>query len=825
MKLKLKLPLILIPLIVLPAFIEGGLMWWEVHNFSETKTFAQIETQLNQVEYITDAFVTAAQSNIHLFSEYQIVEKYFLAESEEERYSILYRPLQKTLTNIQHNYPDYYELRVILPSGLEDVRIVNNGLLNRTEDEGNSKLFQAISAAKDDVTVHFAINPDNGDWVCYLFKRIKLVNLALKDETFSPSPRGYLAITISLDSIYEQISRIVYGTDGGIFMTDENFQPIGAAEQLTWIAAAAQALRDLPRFNESGFRQVQLNGKTFHLQSRRVQEGLWIHAIISGYELSRVGRSLTKYSILGTSLTTLLCISLIFYVFKVQVFAPISMIREAFTRLTEDEDLVQVIIERDDEISDLGAEFNQMSRELKRSNDQIRNIAYSDNLTRLPNRYMFYKTLCRAIERAQIENNRLAVLFIDLDNFKQVNDTLGHSVGDKLLMEVSTRLKESLRLHDFSYRGSVGPEEYNVSRLGGDEFTVLLINIESFSAVQKIAERLLATIKFPFILANREHYVTSSIGIAIFPDDGTTAETLTQNADMAMYQAKANGKSCYEFYSQGISQRAHERSILEQRLRVALTENNFELHYQPILNAKTLKVTGLEALLRWSDPEMGITSPDTFIPIAEEIGVIQEIGKWILAEACRQLQTWREAGLTELTLCLNVSGLQLESHEFIEQVQLNMKTYQLPPSSLLFELTESSLVESRMETLLSLEILQMLGIKIALDDFGTGYSSLSYLRTLPINVLKIDRSFIHDLKEENNNVLLSSIITMAHALNLEVTAEGVEEREQFEFLRDQGCNSLQGCLFCRPQPAADITGKIRSGELQIETISLTTGNS
>jgi diguanylate cyclase (GGDEF)-like protein len=814
MQLKVKIPFLLVPIIALPLMIVGVLLYGELRDFAATRSFAQVESQMRQVELSINALTETARSNVQMFSEYQLIEQYYLAESDKERYSILYRPLQRTFANIQKNYPDYYELRIILPSGLEDLRMVALDIENLMEDEAETPYFREIETADDDVTVSFNINPDNGERACYVFKRILLFNRAIDDA--NPLLRGYLGITVGLSSLHEQLDAISLGDKGGLFVTG-NDNKILRAElplQLGWLTEIQGNIDSvLGQRSALAFSTFQNKGLTFHLKSVQIFDNLWLHAVVSEDELLAASKTLTKYIGIGIFVSIVLCFSLIFYVLKIQIFNPVIRLKHACLRIAEGEDLVQISVNQKDELGDLGFEFNRMSHALKESNDQIRNLAFNDSLTLLPNRFMFYKTLKRAIEICQIENTKIGVLFVDLDNFKQINDTLGHGFGDKLLKEVGERLQESLRGKDLTCRANFKDLEHNLSRLGGDEFTVLLSGITDAVGIGKIAERLIHVVEASLVIDGQEQYITASIGIAVYPEDGTTADDLVKHSDLAMYQAKKNGKGRYEFYSQEISRQAHDRSRLEQRLRVALAENSFEIFYQPILNSQTQEMTSLEALLRWRDSELGNVPPDQFIPIAEDIGLIHSIGEWVLHDVCRQLNEWEQMGLTGLRVAVNVSGKQLETSGFVELVMAKLKQFGVSPESLHLELTESAVIEGKAGILETLETFQKNGIQIALDDFGTGYSSLSYLRKLPINILKIDKSFIQGLGEQNNNILLSSIITMAQALGLSVVAEGVEEQGQFAFLKKEMCNSLQGYLFSRPVPKTKITEKIRSGEL------------
>ncbi|PLX88560.1 MAG: hypothetical protein C0618_04050 [Desulfuromonas sp.] len=815
MKLRLKLPLLLIPVVALPLIIVGIVSYVQLREVAERRSSAQIETLLTQVDLNAHRLIDNARSNVQLFSEYPLVEQYFLADSEDERYSVLYRPLQHQLHDVQKVFPYYYELRILLPSGFEDLRLVNRDIPNLTENEIGSPLFTAVSNSESDLSVQFMTNPDTQQLACYVTKRIRLSNEATDDPTAAPRLRGYFSATLDLGSLFKQFSENRLGENGGIYVVSENGEIAYLPEHLRWLESVDMNLPDdFIMTRTSRMQEIDLGGEIFHMRTQHLYGDLWMYAILPETDLLSASRSFSKVIGQITALAILSSLSLILYVMRVQVVGPINRLRKGLLKVAEGDELVQIPVDRKDEFGELGAEFNRMGFELKKSNDQIRDMAYNDNLTELPNRFLFHKNLGRSMDIALQEDKQLGLLFLDLDNFKQINDTLGHHIGDKLLKEVALRLQNNLRGKDIANRLDQGVVEHNLARLGGDEFTVLLHGITSPVGIGKIAQRLIDTIEQPFFLEGKEHYISVSVGIAVFPGDGENSEDLLKHADLAMYQAKKKGKGCYEFYSKEISNLAIERSQLERNLRAALENNHFELFYQPIIDCQTEKIASLEALIRWMDPELGEVSPEYFIPVAEDTGLIHAIGSWVLAEACCQLKLWQDAGIENLRVAINVSGKQLEKSDFAEQVERNLARNGVSASSLYLELTESAVIQGTGEVLETLKKLQSIGVRIALDDFGTGYSSLSYLRHLPIDILKIDRSFIQGLGQQNNNVILSAIITMAQALSLEVVAEGVESQGQFAFLKKERCDLLQGYLFHRPQPSLRITEQLLSKSLQ-----------
>jgi len=454
------------------------------------------------------------------------------------------------------------------------------------------------------------------------------------------------------------------------------------------------------------------------------------------------------------------------------------------------------------EISHFIAIFSDIS-DIKTSEAHIEFLANYDPLTQLPNRRLFTDRLDQAIKLADREKSKLAVLFFDLDHFKTINDSLGHSIGDQMLIEVGTRISQCMREID------------SVSRLSGDEFAALITDISDIGDVITVVSKIIEAIRNPFKIKNYELHVTISIGISVYPDDGKTYEILLQNADTAMYCAKSSGRDNFEFFSPSMSTQALERLALESSLRKAVKNNDLLVYYQPQINVDTGKIVGMEALLRWPHPEMGMIPPDKFIPLAEDTGLIIPIGKWVLAEACRQNKAWQQQGLTPVPVAVNLSAVQFRQHNLLEIVQETLIETDLNPRFLELELTESLLMDCSEYNVTLLKEFRRLGVQLSIDDFGTGYSSLSYLQRFPINKLKIDRSFCLGIpKDKHNASITSAIISLGHDLDMCVIAEGVEDEKQFNFLQAQQCDEIQGYLFSKPVPAKEMEKLLLKGVIK-----------
>jgi diguanylate cyclase (GGDEF)-like protein/PAS domain S-box-containing protein len=417
-------------------------------------------------------------------------------------------------------------------------------------------------------------------------------------------------------------------------------------------------------------------------------------------------------------------------------------------------------------------------------------LAQHDSLTDLPNRILLNDRLHQALALAHRQQKKLAVLFLDIDRFKHINDSLGHAVGDRLLQSVAQRLLACVRSSD------------TVSRQGGDEFVILLPDVKHAEDAALTADKILVALRTPHRIDELDVHISISIGIVTYPDDGMDAETLMKRADFAMYQAKDSGRDNFQFFMPDMNVRAIERQSIENDLRHAMQRGEFELYYQPKMDLETGTITGAEALIRWHHPELGLVPPARFIPIAEECGFIVPIGRWVLREGCRQVRDWQEAGLQKISIAINISPVELRAKDFVAGVRAVLTETGLEPHCLELELTETFLMQDSRSTAVVLESLRDMGVQLALDDFGTGYSSLSYLKRFPISTLKIDKSFVRDLTTDADDAsIVCAVISMGKSLHIQVVAEGVETQEQLAFLKEQICPAGQGYYFSEPLTA------------------------
>jgi diguanylate cyclase (GGDEF)-like protein len=440
----------------------------------------------------------------------------------------------------------------------------------------------------------------------------------------------------------------------------------------------------------------------------------------------------------------------------------------------------------------------------KAAEEKLEKLAFYDPLTQLPNRALFRERLNQEIllsKRSQVQSG---LFFIDLDHFKHVNDTLGHDYGDELLIQVASRLGSCLRESD------------TVCRLGGDEFTVILAGVHKIEDVGHIAKTIIEQLQTVFNVNGSEVFIGGSIGIAICPENGEDFETLTKNADIAMYRAKESGRGTYKFFTKDMDEKNSIRLALEGDLRMAVEKEQLTVYYQPKIDIASGKIHSMEALVRWVHPVKGIISPGDFIPLAEETGLIIPLGEWVLRESCRQLKQWWDGGMPNIRVAVNLSGLQFQAPNLVEKVNAILEETGLPATGLELEITESMAMDGVEKAIEIVQKLRNLGVQISIDDFGTGYSSLSHLKKFPLHAVKIDQSFVRDLTNDSDDAaIVASILSLAKAMNLRVVAEGVENIEQLKYLKDRDCSEVQGFYFSKPVPAQefkDLMQKDLSGQ-------------
>lgn len=802
MQLQSKILLLLIPLIILPLLVLGWLAYSLLMEDVRNRTRYQTSTLLEQIESQTETQLRTARANASLFASNALIKQYI---SERLSFGGSYNLEQQTLDllfNYQLAYPEYYEIRIITRDGQEQLRSVLGNVVNRTTDESSSSHFIATVNNPGITYTTFYRNPDNNQPALLTSKPLFLP--IKKEPDDQKELYGYLMLTIDLGFLEKHAKNDKVGDNGEVFFTNDN-------GTILFHPSTEQVGKQLPvelfrqsRLNANGSTRIdgQFRGKDAHFQALKLHD--WLYAFVAYQEDKLLAKSINLgWTVtLITFIAILIATTFLFGILKKQLITPIRKLSLAASEMGRGQVLVPIDIDSNDEIGELATTFREMGKNLNHYHEQVRYVAYHDSLTGLPNRVMFKDYLNRATAEARRDLQELAILFLDLDNFKRINDTLGHQSGDKLLEDFADRLSKHLRETDVVSHHSREDASRVIARLAGDEFIILLPRTSGPGEAQKVASRILESLSEPFVISMQELYVSASIGIAMYPEDGETAGELLKNADIAMYHAKKLGRNNFQYYSSKLNEESAEKLKIEGKLRHALENNALELHYQPQINLTTGEISGVEALLRWEDPELGRVGPDVFIPIAEEYGLIVQISEWVINEACRQAQQWIIDFKLPITMSINISAVHFNNQSLEGMIAAALKRTGLNPRHLELELTETSILQDLGQATETLDAFKCMGLRLALDDFGTGYSSLSYLMKLPFDRLKIDQSFIRNLKTETKGTaIVSAIIGMSHSLDMSVIAEGVEQKEHMQVLLQMQCDHVQGFYISRPLAA------------------------
>ena len=817
MRLHAKVLLVVVPLAIIPLLILGWFAYDQLRSTAIERSSSQMTTLMDQMARNFQMHQNVAQANVKLLADSSLMRAYAVTQNEEERYELMLPSLLKLFYNYLRAYPEYSEIRFLLPSGHEDARTTQLPEHAASEDESHTSFFKALSQFKGESMAYLATHPDKDKISLQVAQPIRLIDLASQDPLNStPILRGYLVITMELDFMAEQMAASQIGKNGHTLIVNNSGKIIFHQDPMQVGQYIQAKLLNKALKTDESKQLVPVSSQESHnlLSARRLHEGLLLIGILPEAELLKESKNLEATLVWVVLGTVVLMVFVLLIAISFLMTQPLKQLMVAVSEIGKGKLMPKISLSSKDELGQLALSFQKMADNLEKSRLNIERLAYNDSLTGLPNRFQTHETLRHMISVAGRNHSKMAVLFLDLDNFKRVNDTLGHQVGDQLLKEMASRLSSVLRPEDSIHLQNQQTSSDILARLGGDEFVILLPKIDSSLDAAKVATRILDIMKIPFYFDDKEVYSTSSIGIALFPDDGTEVDDLIKCADAAMYQAKEQGRNNFQFYSASYNRAVSEHISLEGRLRRALENKELELYYQPIIQTKTGKVAGFETLLRWNDPLEGIILPDRFIPIAEESGIILPIGEWVLRQAARQLSLWHAAGLTDASISVNVSAIQLQRQNLVSIIEQVLKDNGLKPCYLELEITETAMMEIKPEVIRDLDDLRKKGLTITLDDFGTGYSSLSVLQELPIGKIKIDKSFVQDmLVDPKDAAIISAILLIAKSLGLRSTAEGIETQEQADRLAKEGCDQLQGYLLCQPLPAAEITEFLKNRKI------------
>jgi len=795
------------PLVIVPLLVLGGTAYRYLLESEETKLISRMHSQVNQLRQEVNLKFSQVQANLELLSSDKVMIRYALVEDEYARYKIYQRGLLERFADYQRAFPIYDEIRFILKDGYEDSHWSRSDYVNRSDEEYGSRWFSQLDGSSDAIYHQILISPDTHERVLYVFKALRLVNLSVDEAREKKTLRGFLGITVRLDWLQASLQAVFEEQQQAVDFYSEHGETLFSAGDLESVTL------DPSKNSEGQLTLLEPSGEKDYYQLQvQTQLGYRIRYRVNMAAAHAKAQALAL-QILAITLASIAFTLLLLFVFlRRSVIVPLRQLAFASRDIGKGHLKTLVSLDGCDELSDLSQGFNDMAQSLVDSDEKIRFIAYHDSLTRLPNRRMFHYLLSNTIAAAGRSGERIALLFLDIDNFKTINDSLGHDVGDELLQLFAHRVSESMRDEDMLVRPDTlppGREELLsgdlVARLGGDEFTVVLPRLLQAADASLVAQRIIESMNRDFVLEGQHLRITTSIGITLYPDNGSTPDDLIKFADIAMYHAKSQGKNNFQFYSEDLNEAIADRIERENELRAAIEKQQLTLYFQPQIKLPSRQIYGLEALVRWQHPSKGMISPVHFIPLAEETGMIIELGAWVMHESCRIAEVWRQQGLLNTRVSVNVSSRQFERQDVALLVEQALEASGLPARHLTVELTESAIMSNHEDNLAVLEKIKRLGVKVSLDDFGTGYSSLSYLRAFPVDTLKIDRQFIVEAQEEEEvKAIISAIVIMAHALNLDVVAEGVEDAQQVEYLASIGCDVIQGFFFSRPLPQAEV---------------------
>ncbi len=797
----------IIPLVIIPLMILGWTANTHLIDNSRTRTFSQLSEVSSELKQQIDQASHLARNNLDLLSSDFVVQQYALTKDDASRYSIYQRGLLERFSHHQQSSHQYEAVRYILPDGYEDARWTRTPSFKIDGSAKDQSWFKILSRSDSTYFHYLEKNHQNSEWIVHFYKALKLAERTSGRVKPAKKLRGYLSISLPLQWLLTDIKQLGENTELIIALADAAGKPLlinTGLDDNDQQSMRSHVLETGQQDTYFAIDSLQLKGVKHYVEVTPVL-GKYFLLVASPANASVVfDETLSSKVATITALSMLATISLLFLLLHFSVIRPLHALESASEAVGRGAFDTVIKLNGGLELRRLAGSLNKMTHQLRKASEKISYAANHDSLTQLPNRRMFLHCLKQAVASAQRSNESMALLFLDVDNFKNINDSLGHDVGDLLLTQFSTRLCQSLREEDTIAHTTLPSEEDLVARLGGDEFTIILRHVASPENAEAVARRIVEKMIPPFSINKQKMYVSTSIGIALYPDDAQQVDELIKCADIAMYGAKNNGKNNFRFYQTHMHDLSDNRVELENELRFAIKHGEMSVHYQPQVAIQHNKVYGFEALLRWQHPQKGFISPDQFIPLAEEIGLIGELGQWVMRKSCRTAQQWREEGLSDFKMSVNVSMLQFAQQDMLTQVKDILNETGLPPEYLTIEVTETIAMTSQESTLRSLRAIQALGVSTALDDFGTGYSSLSHLRKMPVDILKIDRAFIVEAQQQASvRKIVHAIIQMAHALDLKVVAEGIESVDQINDLKEMNCNVVQGFYYSKALPETE----------------------
>ena len=739
MKLRGRFLSLLVPCVSVPLVLVGALAYVQLSEGIEDQATTGVESLLDQVTLRARSYRERLEADVELFTGSEVVRTYLLVEDERDRFMLYQSAVLDLFASYRKARPEYYELRILLPDGYEDTRS-SSLTANVTDEEAGGELFRRLQAMDADVVSFLQINPDNGQPALYAARRVELADTARFGSSEPPRMRGFLVVTSSLDFLARsddrhEGARIVY--------TDADARPLeldGAGHALSGLSSErlrtvfADALETGPSWHA-------IDGEEHLLFGRSLYPDLNAFVALPAASLSAAATRMAWLVSIVTLVAIAFTAALLYRSVSALLIAPLRRLGDAVHAVGEGALIEDLGIGRRDEIGALATRFEEMSVKLRRMSEETHHLAHHDSLTDLPNRRLFLEQLERSLASARRQGHPCALLFLDLDDFKRVNDTLGHAAGDELLQEIARRMLGVVRREDGLARITVeaktsgpppSPGGRSVARLGGDEFVALLPQVADAAAAARVARRVLDALADPFDLQGHEFHVGASIGITLFPRDGESVDELLRSGDLAMYHAKSRGKRNYQFFDPVMNAAAVARLELEGELRRALAGGELVLHFQPQIDLESGAIVAVEALVRWQHPRRGLLAPAEFVGVAEECGLIAPLGEWVLREACAQLGRWSEEGLGWVRMTVNVSSAEFRRPDFQTGVVAIVTDAGIDPGRLELEVTETGVMDAVDRSAAVLSRLKQLGVGVAMDYFGTGYSSLGALsRTRP----------------------------------------------------------------------------------------------
>lgn len=814
MRLQAKLALALVPLVAGPVLLLGWLAYSTLAADIEHDAAADLHGVLHVAAGAVERLVSRSRANLEVFARLPEVEQYARSADDPDRYYLLQPGLLRLLHGFREAYPEYLDIRFLLPDGTVDARATARGW-----DAGptvGSRDAEAAARAGAGEPLSMVLHADDGEPVIDLLRRIELPDDYRMAPAGDARTRGFLGMTVSLEPVYRELLGLPFCARGHLLLALPDGTVLFDTRAGQPAARLGDDLRRLPAAPAAAGRHRLMEGPERLAASHTLSPGLHVFAVLPRSELQAPLWTL-KLQTLGLTLAAVMLLGAVLLAWlRGLVLAPLAALRGAAERIGAGELRPSIRVRSDDELGQLAGAVRDMGERLAEAHSQMEHQAFHDHLTDLPNRRLIRELLSEELERAGRGGGAVAILFIDIDGFKRINDALGHAAGDALLRTVAERLGALSRTLD-------RPQRTHLARLGGDELLLVLAGAVAPDVAAEIGARALAAVARPVTLGELRQVVTASIGVALFPRDATDADGLIRAADLAMYAAKSQGRNTIRFYSAELNARVAARLRLENGLRQALARQALRLCYQPIVDLASGQVVAFEALLRWRDPDLGDVSPAELIPIAEDTGLILPIGHWVLGEVCRQIVAWRARGCATVPVAVNVSAAQLNREDLAPIIRQVLAHYDLAPADLVLEVTESVLMTLDAQSEARLSALRRLGVPIHIDDFGTGYSSLSYLRRFQFDCIKIDAGFIGGVTEPGDaRILVTAIIALAHALDTKVIAEGVETPAQAAALTALGCKLGQGFGYARPL-AEDAAGALAGRRLAVADAAQTSG--